>query len=593
MRVIGRRNILIYASLLTVALILANLTISISISTYDAVNWLIEGGKFENVIMDRNSRTVYTSQVSKAIYLSMKRDSRIQSLKAMVLSLVVICNETVILRGYEEDQARDEYGDHIIAGELKLKGPSALIGSWLARRYNLSVGSLIYIMPVKGGNPLILRVSGIYETGDLRDCEIVTNVRYAQMSSGIPRDAYSIISFKGPSDIISSINRTYSLEIKLPSTRYNIRRVLILDSLERVCKIVDLGNNSVLKVNLPYGLYRVYIQQQKVLMEIYEILLNDNLKVSISRLGNVTLRIIYNESARLSLYYMNGTPIKESSAAKNEKLYWLNPGMYMLRINDELVNIALVTDSIIDLTAKQVSEQYKLIVYVLDNLGEPIGNFNLQVSDERGRIIYFGEGQRSPVEVFLPKGRYRVSASYSNIITSKQVDLNESGVEVELRIPVNLREVSAKVLGEVESLKLVKGLDIPRTTLELLLGITLEYYLILIMILSIFAIMTLFFINKIYWENTGEIREILKKLNYTRWQIISKLLIYNLGITAMALMISYFVAKEIFMLMMKKHILMVLGYNLLHPGTTILIPIAILIALAISVSLVNVAREES
>lgn len=570
-KLIGIRTITIYFILLLAVSTLTTTVMLVGVGLYDDVIWLTGGGPYENLIVDRNSRTIYSSRVSANLYESLARDPDIQYAYPISLALAVLNDETIVIRGLHPDDIIKLYGDRIIDGSIGSAGSTAIIGYRVASRHDLNLGDILYISSVNAPRAILLEVVGIYETGELWDYEIITSIDNVRRLTAQAPDTYTAIVIEGEYMLDKFLDELYILKINFP--RAVDGSLILSDALGRIYKSVKLRDQTSINIELPYGYYNIYLKTHHLTSKLGDIFVKNNLTLNIDLHERVNLTIRAAEGVTIKLYDMDGVEIPMSG----ENHYILPPGTYIVDVNNRSFPVTLISDATLDLTERVSIKLYTLVITVTDNLGREINNYYLTIKDKYGDIIYSTESKRSILKIQLSEGEYEIAVSVGYIISKETVNIMGNS-ELKIRVPIHLTELGGSIIRELRSAWQAKNVDVASASLELIVGVTLGYYITLILLISILSSIVFIYIHRLYYEGTRKMVAALKNLNYRLGEIISYLATYPLMAILAAIPSSYPLGILIYKWITDNYIISIFSYGLPKPNNIAIVP-ALLIAI--------------
>lgn len=516
---------------LTLSLALSTSILQILLGISNVITWIGSGG-YEQLVVGVGSRTIFSSRVPEILYENIVLDDDISSVYRVVTGIIMLKGYPVVVKGFEYDDIKELYGDYVSMGDIG-RDISILIGSKLADLLGLSVGDLLYVSSLGRESTYILRISGIYSTGSLKDYEVVMDIDLARKIVGMPDDYISYIAYDGP-QLDYKLERVYRVRVSIPSIFSG--KIAFYNVLGELVKEVDLIDGLV-DVELPYGFYTVYLIKDGLKVKVSEIFVDSVMDVIPEFSGISEFVIITREPRGVSMFNSSGV-LTPDRVLDDRVIYRLSPGIYNVSINGETYSVVVMGDSILDLGDEGIGRKYSLSIEVYDESGSPINKYYVTFKSMDGRILRSGFSISYKSSFTLEEGVYEIVISNGFIFSSKIVSLDRD-LNISFRLPLLGRKVAERFLESGYGVKAVSGVDALNLAIESYVGITITFYLILPVVLLVLTLTSLYYISRFFYTSHEHLIDSLKYFNYTSLEASTFILKISLPLVFIASLVSF------------------------------------------------------
>ena len=430
LRIVGYKRLAAFSAAFFVGLLTANLAFALIVEPGFGLDLILRGGEREGIaILDRASRSIYTSRIPLSLALSLGKLPNVQ-VEPIVTSICYVQGSAIVVRGVESTGA---YTRWLSRGRLpESDGPWIVLGRRAAERIHAPIGQVIPVASSLARTIVLLTVAAVCDFGDMRDDEALVHEGIARQLSSIPSGMISAAIVQGTNReaIEKLVETNYKLNLKCASDLSGNLVVLDANGVPlRTSKVVDKLEES---YELPFGYYTIVFQNQYLYSTLGTVLLksDQSLEYSVRAEQRPVLKV--SASKKPVLLRSDGVQVQ----ASEEEGLWVfrsTPGIHRLELDSGAFMIPLFHSATFDPTIL-AGKAYTTRVSVSWSDGNPASDCSLLVRTAEGRVVLSILVPQDNVKVDLPEGSYVIEAY--KLPYSAQISISVPAVsDVKLILP--------------------------------------------------------------------------------------------------------------------------------------------------------------
>ena len=489
----------------------AGTSFSIFYGLYDGT-WRILSGWGEGFIIKQSSaRTIYSSRVPLALAISLSMLPNVEA-KGVILTPVMANGQPITVRA--------EHLTSASKSEHQTTGYEALIGIRASKRLNIQEGDLLIIGSFSKEEVYAVPVAGVYETGDKRDFEVLVPWDLGTAIANVPNGLASIIEVKGieESDLLRLVEEEYTLTIDYQGAD---GRIVIFDALNASVLASQVKGDGTIDFKLPFGKYRVVYEKGYLTLNVGELLLRNDTRISVkpkSLKPSYSLLVEANEELNPTLKLENGS-LLEGSYENGRWSFEAPPGLHTLCLGEDSYLIPLFRDAVFSYS--EGIERYHVSISLSWADGREAKDYLIVVIDASERIVWSSRILEGDASIFLEKGDYRLEVFKPPYFISKKISVSGDR-KISLKLPTfsNLKRASIRFYKKLEA---KHPSDISNMALTSLTGMTFEMFSALIATLVALSAFAMFSLQQLQIAATADNLLVLVQLGGD-FKIILKLI---------------------------------------------------------------------
>lgn len=511
-----------------------------------------------SVIMQAGARSIYTSNIPVTLGESLNRIPGVKA-EALILTPTTIRGEPIIVRGVSNPSA---YKEWLVKGVVPREGAWVILGERAQRRLGLGIGEVLFLGSPLTQNIIPLPITGIYQTGDLRDYEAVIPLDMGFAVADRPVGVASTIQVEGlsPEEVEAILEKTHILKVDYEETS---GQILILDSSANPAAFFNADGTGSRSLTLPFGYYTVAFQRSYITTNVTSLLLTEDMTVKVGRMtrDDLNLKVFTGVEAQPVLELEDGRLVK--GEWKDECWAFKAPsGLHTLRLGDSNYSLPLIGDTIFS-PQREDTPLYEAEIRVCWQDGSPADDYLLAVWSADGTLTTSARSLKASTRLALAEGEYRLDIYKPPYTVQTTVKIPQKEA-LTLKLPVlpSFFSVSPALLGQIKALA---PLDASSLTLSSLLGVTASALTALTLTLALLSIAAVLAVYRGLHSSCADNLRILRSLGAGRLRTLRILgpttLLITLALSVLSMVINV-IMYQTFGLDLR---LTILGYGLAYP----------------------------
>jgi hypothetical protein len=406
LRIVGYKRLTAFSAAFFLGLLTANLAFALIVDPGQVLDLVLRGGEKEGVaILNRDSRSIYTSRIPASLALSLGKLPNTQ-VESLIASICYVQGSAIVVRGIESTAP---YATRLSRGRLpKSDGPWIILGRKTADRIRAQIDQVIPIASSLARTVALLTVAAVCDFNDMRDDEALVHEGMARQLSSIPSGMISAAIVQGTSReaIEKLIETNYKLNIKCGSDLPG--NLVVLEANGVPLRTSKVDGKLEETYELPFGYYTVVYQDQYLSSTLGTVLLKSDQSLSYSM--GIEQRPVLKVSAPRKPVLLRWDGV-EVQASQEEGLWVFRsiPGVHRLEFDSVSFTIPLFHSATFDSTILS-GKTYATSLSVSWSDGNPASDYSLLVRTPEGKVILSILAPQDNVKIDLPEGNYVVEA---------------------------------------------------------------------------------------------------------------------------------------------------------------------------------------
>ncbi len=406
LRILGYKRLAAFSAAFFVGLLTANLAFALIIEPGFGLDLILRGGEKEGIaILDRSSRSIYTSRIPSSLALSLNKLPNVQA-EPLVTSMCYVQGSAIVVRGVESTAA---YAGSLSLGHLpESGGPWIILGRRAAERIHPSIGQIIPIASSLARTIVLLTVAAVCDFGDIRNDEALVHEGIARQLSGIPSGMISAAIVRGTNreTIQKLVETTYKLNLKCASDLPG--NLVLLEANGGPLRTSRVDGRLQESYELPFGYYTIVFQNQYLSSTLDTVLLKSDQTVEYIVKAEQYPVLKVSAAKKPVLFRWDGVPV-EASPEEGLWIFRSIPGIHRLELDSGSFTIPLYHSATFDPTIL-TGKTYATRVSISWSDGSPASDCTLLVRTAEGRVVLSILGTQDDTKLDLPEGNYVIEA---------------------------------------------------------------------------------------------------------------------------------------------------------------------------------------
>ena len=511
-RILRTRALLGFCLALLASLTMADLAFALLYGISKGLGSSLGGFEGGVVILQGGAKSVHTSRVPLSIAESLRRIPGVEA-QAVTLSPTTLYGRPLTVRGVMD---MGEYAGGMVEGEApKGSGPWILLGEEASRSLGLRVGSIIALGSPSTPRTVLLRVSGIYRLGDMRDYEAAVPLGVGAELSGLPWGMASAIRVEGMAreELEKLVKTQYSLTIAHETMRGYIT---ILDPLNVQVATLSAEKPGPKTIQLPFGYYTIIYRDSYISANLTSLMLMGDTSINLSQPGNLQrLRVEAGEDQRPILRGGDGKLIP-GVWTEGSWLFEAPIGLYTLEVGGREHLIPLMGETTFNPKAIG-GELGRAEIRVQWQDGSEVKDYLISIWRPDGTLVASSRSPGTHTFIELPPGEYEAEVSKPPYLARARFKIPGDGVNIVLPAVSNPGRITPSLYQQLRALSPIEASS---ATITSLLGVTTTSLTAVTALLTILSAISVITIHRGLMRSAEDNIEVLRALGAGRRQLL-------------------------------------------------------------------------